>query len=66
MNGPGDQLFAGPGLPENQDDRIAAGNLFNLIEHVIEPVTLTDNVLMVVLQLDFLLQIRPLGFKLVF
>ena len=55
MNSTGNELFTGPGLPENQHNCITEGNLFNLIEHIIEPVTLTDNVLIVVFQFDFFL-----------
>jgi hypothetical protein len=43
MNGPSDQFLAGSGLTQNENGRITGGNLLNLIENVIEPVTLTNN-----------------------
>ena len=55
MNGPGHQLLAGSGLTKNENSRIAGGNLLNLIENVIDLVTLTDNVFMVVFQFNFFL-----------
>ena len=41
----------------NQDICIRAGNLFNLVKHIIDFIALTDNVLMVVFQFDFFLKI---------
>jgi hypothetical protein len=66
MNGPGHQLLAGSGLTENENGRIAGGNLFNFIENIIERVTLADNVLMIVLRFDFFLQIRSLDLQFIF
>jgi hypothetical protein len=60
VDGASDQLFAASGLAENQNGRIGGGNLFNLIEHVIDLVTMTDSVLVVVHQFDFRAQIRSL------
>jgi len=60
------QLLAGSGFAKNQDICISAGNLFNLVKHVIDCITLTDNVLMIVFQFNFFLKIGSLGFKLFF
>jgi len=38
MNGPGHQFLAGSGFTKNENDRITGGNLFNLIEHIIEQI----------------------------
>jgi hypothetical protein len=60
------QLLAGSGFSENQDICIRAGDLFNLVKHVIDGITFADDVLMVVFQFDFFLKIGSLGFELVF
>ena len=58
---PSDHPFASSGLAQNHIGCIAAGNLFNLLEHRIDLATLTDNVLTVVPQFDLFPQIRSLG-----
>ena len=50
MNGAGYQLLAGSGLTKNENGCITGSNLFHLIEHIFKPVTLPDNVLIVVFQ----------------
>ena len=66
MNRSRHQLFAGSDFAEKQERFVsAAGDLLDLIENVIDPITLTNNVFMVVFQLDFFLKIRSLSFKLV-
>ena len=66
MHGAGNQLLAGPCLTKNQDDGITGGNLSYLIEDVPEPIALADNILIVVLQFDFILQIGSFRLQLVF
>ena len=63
---PRDQLFACSRLAQDKYGGIAACNLFDLVKHVFEPVASTDNVLVVVFNPDFFLQICFFRFQLVF
>jgi len=66
MNSPGDQLFAGACLTQDEDRGIAAGNLSYFMEDVPHRLALTDNGLMVVLVLDLLKKIGPFRLQLFF
>ena len=63
VNGPSHQLLAGSRLAENQDRRIAAGNLLYFIEHVFERIALTDYFFVVVFQFNLCLQIGSFRFQ---
>ena len=57
MDRAGDQLFARPGLSENQDGRVGGRDALNLVKRVEQCRTAPDHLVKVVRALDFLLEV---------
>ena len=64
MNRPRNELFARPGFPKKNHRGILGGNHFNPVQHILQRLTLADDIFKVMFQFDLFLQVGAFSLQL--